>query len=466
MTAHLVNRFLAGQRLVILGFGQEGRSTYRFIRKHLPHHPVVICDQDAALGSGQADTGTDPNILWHTGSHYLEGLKGADTIIKSPGVPFRLLGQEFRHSLITSQTELFIRFFRDQITGITGTKGKSTTSALLHHILCQSGKQSLLLGNIGLPPFDMIDQIKPGTLVVYEMSSHQLEHIRVSPHQAVMLNIFEEHLDHYPSYDHYQQAKMNIARWQTANDILLYHADNKILGPLVANAGLRSRLIRLTDLPIQEEHLRYEGDDLVISTGDVPKVLQGLGANSRLPGRHNRVNIAAASFMAMMSGVAPQQINRAVSCFRGLPHRLEFIGTAKGIRFYNDSISTIPESTIAAVEAFPGTTTLILGGYDRGVDYQPLIGYLGRSGVRHIIFTGEAGLRMMEMTEGQEGYAEKRCTRAETLEEAFDMATRAFSGKGVCLLSPAAASYDAFRNFKERGDRFRTLVNAWITNRK
>jgi UDP-N-acetylmuramoyl-L-alanine---L-glutamate ligase len=454
-----INHFKNTHRLAILGFGQEGQSTYRTIRKFLPGLTIHICDQNTGLGIQYQEVfKKDPLTICFFGPDYLSGLKETDTIIKSPGIPFRILDSKIFSAEITSQTELFIRMFSQQIIGITGTKGKSTTSSLLHHIYQHAEIPSILVGNIGIPPFDFIAEITDNTRIIYEMSSHQLEHIHFSPHIAILLNIYQEHLDHYPSFGHYIQAKLNIARWQTGRDLFIYNSENVHIKKAVDASDNKARKIHLGHKVNQENSIYFEGNDLAVAVHNKYSIIKQLAIKSRLRGTHNLINLAAAASVAWLDGINSEKINNAVESFHGLPHRLEFAGTYKNVTFYNDSISTIPESTIAAIESFPQTKAIILGGFDRGVDYRQLIDFIGQSKIQSVVFTGDAGKRMLNLTRNHDFYSNKLCLFSEGFEEAFSLAVDACNEEGICLLSPAAASYNAFKDFKERGDRFKQLV--------
>lgn len=450
--------FFLNKKVVILGFAREGSSTYKAIRKVLPDFPLVVCDQKKPAEEDFSEKEKHSQTRWFFGENYLEGIKGADIIIKSPGIPFRLIESEGLREKVLSQTELFLRLFRKQVVGITGTKGKSTTSSLLFHILKTADKPALLAGNIGIPPLDLIDEITPETIVVFEMSSHQLEHIKVSPQMAILLNIFQEHLDHYPSYRDYQLAKMNIAHWQGPEDILIYNPFNEVVAGLVDELGIVSERWLLGNAHGRPNRVFCDKGSLVLSRDGKESRIRDICKERKLPGDHNLLNIAAAGAAAYLLKVAPLQISRAVASFSGLPHRLEFVGFFRGISFYNDSISTIPESTIEALKTFPGTTTLLLGGMDRGVDYSGLLAFLDESKVSNLVFIGEAGKRIYEEGKNLRGISKKNCLFPENFQQAFSMAVQHTPAAGICLLSPAAASYDAFRNFEHRGDTFKELV--------
>lgn len=455
---NLLQGFFTDKQVAILGFAREGQSTYNAIRRILPDFPLLVCDRMEPVAPQGFLWEDDPNTQWYFGAHYLDGLRGAGLIIKTPGIPFRVLEDENLSGRVVSQTELFLNLFGKQVVGITGTKGKSTTSSLLYHILKGAGRSALLAGNIGTPPLDFIDEIDDDTIVVFEMSSHQLEHCRVSPHIAILLNIFQEHLDHYPSYRDYQLAKLNIARWQSPQDYLIFNPFNEVVQGLVNEFNPVSEHWLLGNAPGYSNRVFCDRGSLVLTRGGRESRIRDICRVRKLPGDHNLFNIAAASAAAFLLDVPPLKISRAVASFSGLPHRLEFVGFSHGISFYNDSISTIPESTIEALKTFPDTDTLILGGFDRGVDYDGLMQFLAESKVQTLVFLGAAGKRMYLAGKDLPGIQNKRCLFPGSFREGFELAVEHTPAAGICLLSPAAASYDSFKNFEHRGETFKDLV--------
>jgi len=454
----LFQEFFQGKKVAILGFAREGQSTFKAIRKVLPEFPLVVCDKNQLAADNFPERENNIQTQWFLGENYLTGIHGADLIIKTPGIPFQVIESEELRSKVISQTEIFLKLFGKQVVGVTGTKGKSTTTSLLYHILKMAGRSSVLAGNIGTPPFDLIDQIAEDTIVAYEMSSHQLEHIRVSPHIAIFLNIFQDHLDHYPSYRHYQLAKLNIARWQDPDDVIIFNPFNKIISGLVSEFEIKSQRWLLGNAGESDRRVFCDKGSLVLSIPGKESRIRDVCRVRKLPGDHNLLNIAAASTAAYLLGVAPLQITRAVASFSGLPHRLEFVGLSRGISFYNDSISTTPESTIEALKTFPNTTSLLLGGFDRGIDYSELLAFLVESRVKNLVFIGAAGKRMFEEGKTIPGLMEKNCLLPDSFEQGFEMAVKYTPAAGICLLSPAAASYDSFKNFEHRGNTFKELV--------
>ena len=422
----ILNR-LRGKRILILGFGREGKSTLRFLQKHLPEAVVAVADKNAMEG------------VTHSGEHYLEAMYDYDIVIKTPGISlkdFNTKGIE-----ITSQTDLFLSQFHAQTIGITGTKGKSTTTSLIYHLLKSSGRDAILTGNIGIPCFDVMEDIKPESIVVYELSAHQLEYVHNSPRVGVLLNIFEEHLDHFGTMQRYTEAKLNIMRYMGEDDMAVVHES------------------------LMEEAWSLFVNNIVFSLFDIDDLVDCTALP--LKGEHNLLNIKAALLACYAYGVDALELVPYLYTFKPLEHRLEPVGTFGGVTFVNDSISTIPQATISACEALGRVDFLLLGGFDRGIDYQPLVEYLKAHPVPYLLFTGKAGERMMHLiakvaepavTEHSRSIGGPTLFYYATMEEAFSfMATNAKPGD-VCLLSPAASSYDQYKNFEERGGKFKALT--------
>ena len=434
----ILNR-LREKRILILGFGREGRSTLRFLNKYLPDAVVAVADKNAM------------EDVTHSGEHYLEAMYNYDIVIKTPGISlkdFDTKGVE-----ITSQTDLFLSQFHAQTIGISGTKGKSTTTSLIYHLLKSSGRDAILTGNIGIPCFDVMEDIKPDSIVVYELSAHQLEYVHNSPHVGVLLNVFEEHLDHFGTMQCYKSAKLNLLRFMNEDDTAIIHETllNDALDLFVNN-----KVFSLFDF-----------DDEVDRTA-LP-----------LKGEHNYLNVKAALLACDAYGVDYRELIPYLYTFKPLEHRLEPVGTFDGVTFVNDSISTIPQAAISACQALGRVDFLLLGGFDRGIDYQPLADYLKANPVPHLLFTGKAGERMMGLLDGvSTGSTTFASTKAPepavtehgrsvegptlfyyaNMEEAFSYISTHAKPGDVCLLSPAASSYDQYKNFEERGRKFKALA--------
>lgn len=453
----LVKSSIRGKKVMIAGFGREGRSTYRYLRDLLPQYPLTIADLSDNIRSDKL-LQQDPNLEIVTGEGYLCNLESFDQVYKTPGIPTAALPPGFDRKKITSQTDLFLRLFSRQAIGVTGTKGKSTTASLMHCILNTAGCKTLFAGNIGIPLLDIAPQVTDDTTIIMELSSHQLEYISVSPHISVLLNIFQEHLDHYNNYEEYQEAKFNIGRYQTGNDYFIYNHDNNLITKKLSECNNCSQntipysLRRFSGNGAfyhdKKVWLHYHGKETVIFDDT-----QG----HKLRGDHNLLNIMAAASACYLSGIGEPAITSAVRVFDGLEHRIEFIGRYREIEFYNDSIATIPEACIEAVKTLQRVETLILGGFDRGIDYGILYPFLKSSTVKNLIFTGEAGRRMKSEFE-KSGIHGKSLFDCGDYAQIVDIAFNVTSPGSICLLSPAAASYDMFRNFEERGKVFKKLV--------
>ncbi len=449
---------IKGNHIAVLGFGKEGRSTCRLLGDILPGATVNICDKNEKAAELSGGPDSKLNIRYFLGINYLEGLKGAGVIIRSPGIPFSAFHGYTGSAIIISQTELFLKILKDQVTGVTGSKGKSTTTRLIFEILKRAGKKALLAGNIGIPCFDLIDSVDPGTEIIYEMSSHQLQGLVVSPHIAVLLNIYQEHLDHYASFDEYREAKINIYRWQENDDLLVYNAENKGVVDGMQKIPARSNSVALGRYCSKGVSVCRNGDDLLVSSESTKTLLRNICRNRLIPGEHNLINISAAVAVALNLDVHPNIISSTVADFRGLPHRLEFVGDYSGVSYYNDSISTIPESAIAALKTLPSASTIILGGMDRGVDYVSLIDFLQGSEVVNILLLGNAGKRMLDLIRNRKEFKSRNVMLFESFDMAVSKAVEVTPSGSACLLSPAASSYDSFTDFEERGERFKSLI--------
>lgn len=434
-----IQEFFRGKKILILGFGREGKSTYGFLRQILPEQTLYIADRRENLVDDD-ELKRDTKVVCQGGENYLDDLVQYEIIMKSPGISFKNVDIDRLKGRIWSQLEVLLKFFEGKTVGVTGTKGKSTTSSLIFQILQDQNIPSMLLGNIGVPVFDMIDEMKSEMILVLEMSSHQLEFMDVSPHIAVLLNVFPEHLDHYRSFEEYRKAKCNIFRYQDVDDVVLF--GDEVRG-LVVNA------------PGQKRGVGEESDDAVRRVKDEvwidDTVVYDAKSERKLKGEYNLHNIMFALGVTKVLGLDMSQAARSVNEFETLKHRLEFVGEYDGIKYYDNSIGTVPAATMAAVEALGDVDTLILGGMDRGLDYVEFEEALRKSKIRNVICMPETGWKIAEGLGG-------RARKVETMEQAVRLAKTSTRVGRSCLLSPAAASYGHFKNFEEKGDLFQELV--------
>ena len=422
--------FLGGKRIALLGFEREGRSSYTFLRKYFPERPLLIAD----WAQIELD---DPRTTLLCGENYLDVLHQCDLLLKSPGVSLRDVplppGLE-----ITCQTDLFLRFAPCVKAGVTGSKGKTTTSTLLHAMLCASGLPARLIGNVGVPVLDSFDEIA-GQIAVIELSSHQLEFTHASPHVAVWTNLYEEHLDHYTGgFAGYAAAKARICQYQSPEDIFIFNADQ----PLDKQADISA--CRARRIPI--------------GLGENNPFLRSLdNTNQRLRGEHNRQNIYFAAIAALELGATHEGIRQAVVDFKGIPHRMCTVSGAGGIRWVDDCIATIPQGVLHTVDALGDVDTLILGGLDRGLGYHAFARALVARPLRNIICMPETGHSIAGLLKALSN--QKNIVPVQTMEEAVEAGFALTAAGKTCLLSPAAASYNAYKDFEEKGRHYLDCIN-------
>jgi UDP-N-acetylmuramoylalanine--D-glutamate ligase len=409
-------KLLKPHKIAILGYGREGQSTHKLIKELLPEKEILIADDKSPLAGCTLQDSC---------------LKSCTLYIKTPGISMKKL-QGLDREKITSQTDIFLQLYSNQTIGITGTKGKSTTSNLVYKILLDQGFDVLLAGNIGVPLLDIISNIKENTIIVAELSAHQLQFIHTSPKVSILLNLFEEHLDHFDSYEQYKESKYNIATKQTKQGVFIFNKDSKEINALLEKTPLQSR-----QKPFSKQEATIEAN--------------------YLKGEHNQMNILSAILASQEFGAKKEEAETTAKNFQPLAHRLEYVGEKNGVVYYNDSISTIPQATIEALKALKKVQTLILGGMDRGIDYSPLVEQIGEFEVKNIAFVGQAGRRIYkEMKEKANNY---NCLLSDDYKEIVSWCKANTQKEKICLLSPAASSYDMFTNFEHRGEVFKQLIS-------
>lgn len=445
MTTAWLKKF-DNKKILLLGYGMEGASTYRTLRRFCPGATLQIMDKNTA-GVAKAFTEGDKPYIYPA-ERYLLPEEDVDYVFKSPGIPLMALEGKIDGARITSQTNEFIGAYREHIIGITGTKGKSTTATFLAMLLKAHGANTVLVGNIGKPAFDYIEEGEEMPIFVYELSSHQLETAKVSPKFATVLNLFEEHLDHYKSYDHYRDAKMNIGRCQQAGDVFVVH--ESLTG--FAN-GFLGRRMSIGDRHV-EAGVADLKDGVALRYGN-PLTLDD-GVKRQVPGHHNLVNMTVAMLLARLAGYEDAALELAtLENFQGIPHRLAKVATVGGVTYYNDSIATIPQATIAAIQAVPNTGSIIIGGMDRGIDYSLLVTYINDHLNYEWFLLPDSGHKLMALLRESD-----HIHPVANLEEAVFLAAKKTPKGKACLLSPAAASYGFYKNFEARGSAFEAAVKA------
>lgn len=444
---------ISGSSVLILGYGKEGQSAHRHLLQHHPDKTIGVADKHPI-----ASTVESP-VRLHLGDDYLESIPLYDVVVRSPGVPSRLPKlREAKH--VTSATNIFFSECPGTIIGVTGTKGKSTAAALIHHILKQTRQDVRFVGNIGNPALDYLEHAARDSVFVMELSSYQLEDIHYNPHIAVMLAITPEHLDHHLSFGQYVKAKEGVVRHQTSNDIVIFNPVHLAAAALAEQS--QAKKYRFSISPQSDASCwrdnqaiyvttKHSQPQFVMSTDDIP-----------LLGSGNLENCLAAISVAAIMDVPVEQIGKAVAEFQPLEHRLEPVGEVAGIRFYNDSLATTPEATIHALEALgEEVETLIAGGFDRGLDYSAFGKFLAqREKLKNLILFPDTGKRILAamMEAGVDGEVRIRTYEVSSMPEAVVIAFESTSAGKVCLMSPASASFNLFADYKERGELFKKLV--------
>ncbi len=439
---------LKGKKIAILGFGVEGKSTYNFIRRYLENTEVtVLCSEEDETEKNDI-LKKDEFVKFVIGKGYLDNLDKYDIILKAPGVSFKNINISKFENKITSQLELFLEYKKCLTIGITGTKGKSTTSTLIYDVLKEQEKDCYLLGNIGTPIFDKIEKIKPSSVVVLEISSHALQYIKKSTEIAILLNIYEEHLDHYKDFNEYIKAKLNILNYQEENGIAIFNSDSDNIRYKYKQSDYGITILgnKLTEntIELRQNEIYYNGVKIAIINEE----------EMNLKGKHNINNIMFVLAVSKIMNLDDIKTLETIKNFEPLEHRLEYVGTVNGVLYYNDSIATIPEATICSIKALKNVNTLIVGGKDRGVNLQNLIEFLKNSEISNVICMPTTGEYIAEGLKN----SRKNVVKVSTMEEAVNKAKEFTEKEKICLLSPAAASYGFFKNFKERGEIFKRNV--------
>jgi UDP-N-acetylmuramoylalanine--D-glutamate ligase len=426
------------KKLLILGYGVEGKAIEQFLKRHCPESEIGIADKK-------------------DGEDYLEKQNGYDLAIKSPGIHPTLVTIPY-----TTATNLFMYNALGKIIGVTGTKGKSTTTTLIYEMLQKAEKEVYIGGNIGEPAINFLDKLDDQSWTILELSSFQLQDITKSPHIAVMLMTSSEHLDYHKDVAEYIDAKRNILRFQTKDDFAILNRDYPASNESDVHAEGKVYFIsreRETD-----NGCYAFGESVWINRGGNTEEIIKL-KDIRLLGKHNRENVCAAVMAAILAGVKKEHIVEVLKDFSGLEHRLEYVAEAYGIRFYNDSLSTIPAAAIEGIEAFDGQVeTLIAGGHDRGSDYKELGEYLVKSGVSNLILFGPAGKRIWEEVIAAGGEQKLKKFEVTTMSQAVLFASEETTPGKICLLSPAAASFGEFKDYKDRGEQFKKEVTTLLSD--
>lgn len=452
---------LKNKKIGVLGYGMEGQAVVLWLLRNNIKPTVLDLKPFEKWDEPLKKLAQSQGLEIITGENYLHGLDSFQVIFRSPGI-WRLhpeiLNAESSGSIITSQSKWFLENCPAKIIGVTGTKGKGTTCALTFEILNSNPDKSgkiYLTGNIGKDqPFDFINELTENDTVVYELSSFQLQDVTSSPQIAVVLMTTSDHLDLHENLQEYHEAKENIIKFQSANDIAIinidFEANKKLLQKITSQVySISEKSDVLRGVVINEAGIRTVGFadstlNFSISTKDI-----------NLKGHHNLQNIAAASLVGTILNVAPKTILDSVKSFKGLEHRLELVNTLNGISYYNDSISTVPETAIAAIEAFVEPIILIAGGSEKNSDYSELAEKICSSkNIKAVILIGKTGQIIKNHILKIGNFKGQLIDSSSNMKEAVKSAQAIASSGDSIVLSPGSASFDWFKNYKDRGQQF------------
>lgn len=442
---------ITDRKVLVVGFGKTGRALTGFLLRRKAQVTVSEIREERELGI-ETQRWKERGVVFETGKHRALTFLTADLIIPSPGAAAlpELEAARKAGAEVLSEIELASRFLKGRIVGITGTNGKSTTATLAHKILKEAGLRAYLAGNIGTPLISFVDRSRDDHIYVTEVSSFQLEHIeRFKAQISVFLNISLNHLDWHASFDEYLAAKKRLVISQSADDIAILNADDRLV------SGLAKEIRPKTYLFSRRREIRRgcflrNGWIILREEGDEERLMRS--AEIPLPGPHNQENVMAAALIGKVLGLSSPSMQTSIRSFSGLEHRLETVLTLRGIDFINDSKATTVDATIKALQSFDRRIVLILGGRDKGADFG-LLRREVRHRVKEVVLLGEAKAKIAAALQGLAPIVD-----AASLREAVSGAFQAASRGDVVLLAPACTSFDMFKNFEERGRAFKREV--------
>ena len=453
------NEYIKNKKVAIIGLGVSNIPLIEYLQKLGSDITLFNNKPISSLDKQVIDMIYNYKLKFSFGENYLSKLINFDVIFRSPSCrpdlpEIQKAVQE--GAILTSEIELVLKLCPCTTIGVTGSDGKTTTTSLIYEILKEQGLKCYIGGNIGTPLFTKLSEIEPSDYVVLELSSFQLMTMNVSPNIAVITNITPNHLDIHKSYKEYIESKTNIFKYQIESDLLVLNYDNDITKQFAKSAISKvvffSRKQKLEDGVILDNNIiKYCDDGLrrhILNTKDI-----------KLKGIHNTENICAA-IAATQKLVTIENQAQAVSKFSGVKHRIEFVKEIDGVKWYNDSIASSPTRTIAGLNSFDENIVLIAGGYDKHLDYVPLAKPI-IDNAESLILLGETSDKIYNAVthELKDSKKDFPIFKVNTLEEAVEKANQISKKDDVVLFSPASASFDMFKNFEERGDRFKQIVN-------
>lgn len=430
-----------GKKVAIAGYSVEGQSSLEYFQKR--GAILTVLDDDPNISDIVPE-----GVAVRTGGAAFEDLEDFDLVVRTPGIhPSKLTTDK-----TTTQLREFLKDCPAKIIGVTGTKGKGTTSTLISQILEATGYKSWLVGNIGVAPLSIIEDVKKDDVVVYEMSSFQLIDADKSPNLAVILPVGVDHLDYHADREDYVIAKTNISAHQADSDISIFHSKDKTAKAIAAtSAGRKIAYLSKEGADIVNEYIEIDGQKII----DINEV--------GLIGHHNLENSCAAVTACWQFTQDVNAIKKVLGAFTGLEHRIEFVAEIDGVKYYDDSFATTPESAIAALRSFEKPKVIILGGSKKESDFSELAKEILTANIRAVILIGKEGKTIGEAIRAAGVEETKIIDGGSTMTEIVEQARDAAKSGDTILLSPACASFDMFNSYKDRGEKFKQGVAGLAT---
>ncbi len=453
------NNYLKGKKVAIIGLGVSNLPLLKYMYEKNAKVTVFDEKEKEEIQRKLLERLDKYNANAFFGKNCFENLKNFDIIFRSPScLPTRpeLVLEKNQGAIVTSEIEMLMKLCPCRVIGVTGSDGKTTTTSLIYSILKKAGYNTYLGGNIGIPLFTKLDEMKPNDILVLELSSFQLMGMEVSPHISVITNITPNHLNIHKDYEEYIDAKKTIFKYQNENDYLILNYDNEITRACKNQA--RSKVIYFSS----KEKL---DNGFIVDNGIIKECEDGIRKHILdtkdvlLRGNHNFENICTA--LAATKTLVDQDVAiEAIKEFKAVEHRLEFVREIDNVKWYNDSVSSSPTRTIAGLNSFDEDIVLIAGGYDKNLDYTPIAKPILKK-VKTLILLGQTSGKIFDAVKEEEEKEGKYIDiyMSDTLEEAVNLAKKYAKSSQVVLFSPASASFDMFKNFAERGNIFKNLVN-------
>lgn len=461
---HTMRYEFKNKKITVMGLGLFGGGVgvAQFLARQGARVTVTDLRNTAELSSSIKQLEGLP-ISYKLGGHSEEDFTNADMVVVNPAVPknskFIQIARN-NHIQIDTEMNIFFKLCPAPIIGITGSNGKSTTTTLTGKILEETPRKTWIGGNIGKSLLGYLEEMKPADIVVLELSSFQLEelnHTGKSPHISIVTNISPNHLDRHADMDEYIQAKKAIILHQDSEDYAILNYDDPELRRWEKDC--KGHVLWYSSNHTLANGTFVKSNDIVISMNGHNTAIPCV-SSVKIPGIHNLQNVLAASCAAYLAGARAQHIEKAITTFAGLEHRLEFVREVNSVRYYNDSKATTPESSIAAIMAFQTQVILIAGGYDKGSNFSEFAGVCAQH-TKAVVLIGKTAGKIQELILKKKGTKETPSIFLQkTFEEAFRQANSRAKAGDVVLLSPACASYDMFLNYEERGRQFKDMVNA------